>query len=425
MWPRRQVLRALGASVALPALTPALAQFRVEVTGVGATQIPVVIGRFRDEEKGPQSISTIIRADLERSGMFKIVDGPVPVDEAGTPDYNGLRARSASAVVAGSAARLADGRFDVRYRLWDAVKGVDLGGQSEPTPAADLRLSAHHISDQVYEKLTGEKGVFSTRIAYVTHGGGKYSLIITDADGANPQPARVSRDSLISPAWSPDGRALAYVSFEENRKAVVYIHDIAAHSTRPFANFRGSNSAPAFSPDGSQLAVTLSKDGGSHIFTMGRNGGAPVRITQSTAIDTEAKFAPDGRAIYFVSDRGGGPQVYRQGLGGGNAERVTFTGAYNISPAVSPDGKYLAYISRQGGFKLMVMDLASGESHGITDTNDDESPSFAPNGRFILYSTRLDGRQSLVTTTVDGRFKSVLGDSGNEYREPVWGPFGR
>jgi len=425
MWPRRQVLRALGASVALPALTPALAQFRVEVTGVGATQIPVVIGRFRDEEKGPQSISTIIRADLERSGMFKIVDGPVPVDEAGTPDYNGLRARSASAVVAGSAARLADGRFDVRYRLWDVVKGVDLGGQSEPTPAGDLRLSAHHISDQVYEKLTGEKGVFSTRIAYVTHGGGKYSLVITDADGANPQPARVSRDSVISPAWSPDGRSLAYVSFEENRKAVVYVHDIGAHSTRPFANFRGSNSAPAFSPDGSQLAVTLSKDGGSHIFTMGRNGGAPVRITQGTAIDTEAKFAPDGRSIYFVSDRGGGPQVYRQALGGGNAERVTFSGAYNISPALSPDGKYLAYISRQGGFKLMVMELASGEAHGITDTAEDQSPSFAPNGRVILYSTRIDGRESLVTTTVDGRFKSVLGDSGNEYREPVWGPFGR
>ena len=425
MWPRRHVLRALGASVALPALTPALAQFRVEVTGVGATQIPVVIGRFREEEKLPQSISTIVRADLERSGLFKIVDGPVPVDESGSPDYNALRARSASAVVAGSAARLADGRFDVRYRLWDVIKGVDLGGQSEPSLPADLRLSAHHVADQVYEKLTGDKGVFSTRIAYVTHGGGKFSLIVTDADGANPQPARISRDSVISPAWSPDGRTLAYVSFEENRKAVVYLHDIAQHATRPFANFRGSNSAPSFSPDGSQLAVTLSKDGGSHIFTMGRNGGAPVRVTQSTAIDTEARFTPDGRSIYFVSDRGGGPQIYRQALGGGNADRVTFTGAYNISPALSPDGKFLAYITRQGGFKLMVMDLASGESHGITDTNDDESPSFAPNGRFILYSTRLGGRESLVTTTVDGRFKSVLGDSGNEYREPVWGPFGR
>ena len=425
MWPRRQVLRALGASVALPALTPALAQFRVEVSGVGATQIPVVIGRFREEEKLPQSISTIVRADLERSGLFKVVDGPAPVDETGTPDYNALRGRAATAVVSGSAARLADGRIDVRYRLWDVVKGADQGGQSEPTLVPDLRLSAHHVSDQIYQKLTGEKGVFSTRLAFVTHGGGSYSLVVTDSDGYNPVPVRKARESVISPSWSPDGRELAYVSFEENHKAVVYVQNVQSGERRVLANFRGSNSAPSFSPDGSQLTVTLSKDGGSHVFVIPRAGGNPTRVTQSTAIDTEARFAPDGRTIYFVSDRGGGPQIYRQPLGGGNAERVTFNGAYNISPALSPDGKLLAYITRQGGFKLMVMDLASGDTHGITDTDDDESPSFAPNGRFILYSTRVNGRESLMTTTADGRFKSVLGDSGNDYHEPVWGPFGR
>src|ERR1700761_2440050 len=210
MWPRRHALRALGASLALPALSPAFAQFRVEISGVGATQIPIVLGRFRDEDRQPQSISAIVRADLERSGVFKIVDGPAPVDENGLPDYNALRAKGADAVVSGSAARLADGRVDVRFRLWDVVKGADQGGQSEPTLPADLRLSAHHVSDQIYQKLTGERGIFSTRIAYVTKGAGKYTLRIADADGASIVPALIDNEPIISPAWSPDGSELAF-----------------------------------------------------------------------------------------------------------------------------------------------------------------------------------------------------------------------
>jgi len=410
MWPRRQALRALGASLALPALTPAFAQFRVEISGVGATQIPIVLGRFRDEDRQPQSISAIVRADLERSGMFKIVDGPAPADEAGSPDYNTLRSRGADAVVSGSASRLADGRIDVRYRLWDVVKGADQGGQSEPVLPVDLRLAAHHISDQIYQKLTGDRGVFSTRIAYVTKAPGKYTLRVTDSDGENIQSALISNEPIISPAWSPDGKELAYVSFSK-RKAVVYVQNIPLRTQREIANFRGSNSAPFFSPDGQSLAVTLSKD--------------PRLVTQSTGIDTEAKFAPDGKTIFFVSDRGGGPQIYRQPVAGGNAERVTFNGAYNISPALSPDGKLLAYISRGAGFKVMVMDLASGDVRSVSDTNDDESPSFAPNGKFIIYATKSEGRDVLMTTTVDGKFKSRLLESGLDIREPVWGPFGR
>jgi TolB protein len=425
MWPRRQALRALGAALALPALTPALAQFRVEISGVGATQIPIVIGRFRGEEGLPQSISTIIRADLERSGMFKIVDGPAPVDETGTPDYGTLRGRNADAVASGSATRLADGRIDVRYRLWDVVKGADQGGMSYPVVAADLRLGAHRVADQIYEKLTGEKGIFATRIAFVTHAGPTYTLYATDADGENKQRVLISREPIISPAWSPDGRELAYVSFNE-RKAVIYIQNLAQSTQRVVANFRGSNSAPAFSPDGQTLAATLSKDGGSQIYLLYRDGSNVRRFTQSSAIDTEAKFAPDGHTIYFVSDRGGGPQIYRQAIGNGGAERVTFQGSYNISPALSPDGKQMAYIARTGNvFKVMVMDLASGSARSITDTSDDESPSFAPNGRFIVYSTRVEGRDVLMMCNTDGRGKAVLGDSGTGYREPVWGPFGR
>ena len=424
MWPRRQALRALGASLALPALTPAFAQFRVEISGVGATQIPIVLGRFRDEDRQPQSISAIVRADLERSGVFKIVDGPAPADENGLPDYNALRAKGADAVVSGSASRLADGRIDVRFRLWDVVKGADQGGQSEPTLPADLRLSAHHISDQIYQKLTGERGIFSTRIAYVTKAPGKFTLRITDADGENIQAALIDNEPIISPAWSPDGTELAYVTFHD-KKAKVEIRNVHAGTRRVVAEFKGSNSAPSFSPDGRTLAVTLSRDGGSHVYLMDRNGGNVRRVTESTGIDTEAKFSPDGAYIYFVSDRGGGPQIYKQAVGGGGATRVTFNGAYNISPALSPDGKLLAYINRSSGFKVMVMDLGTGDVRSVSDTNDDESPSFAPNSRYIIYATKADGRDVLMTTTTDGKFKSKLLESGLDIREPVWGPYGR
>jgi TolB protein len=424
MWPRRHALRALGASLALPALSPAFAQFRVEISGVGATQIPIVLGRFRDEDRQPQSISAIVRADLERSGVFKIVDGPTPVDENGTPDYNALRAKGADAVVSGSAARLADGRIDVRFRLWDVVKGADQGGQSEPTLPVDLRLSAHHVSDQIYQKLTGERGIFSTRIAYVTKGAGKYTLRIADADGASIVPALIDNEPIISPAWSPDGSELAFVTFHD-KKAKVVIRNVHAGTMREVAAFKGSNSAPAFSPDGRTMAVTLSRDGGSHVFLMDRNGGNVRRITESTGIDTEAKFSPDGAFLYFVSDRGGGPQIYKQSVSGGGATRVTFNGAYNISPALSPDGKFLAYINRGNGFKVMVMDLGTNDVRSVSDTNDDESPSFAPNGRYIIYATKAGGRDVLMVTTSDGKFKSTLVESGLDIREPVWGPYGR
>jgi len=424
MWPRRQALRAIGASLALPALTPALAQFHVEINGVGATQIPIVLGRFRDEDRQAQAISAIVRADLEGSGVFKIIDGPAPADENGTPDYATLRSRGANAVVAGSASRLANGQVDVRFRLWDVIKGADQGGQSEPTLPADLRLSAHHVSDLIYQKLTGERGIFSTRIAYVTKGGGKFTLRITDADGANIQAALIDNEPIISPAWSPDGSELAYVTFHD-RKAKVVMRNVHAGTTREVAAFKGSNSAPAFSPDGRLMAVTLSRDGGSHVYLMDRSGGNVRRFTESTGIDTEARFSPDGAFIYFVSDRGGGPQIYKQPVGGGGATRVTFNGAYNISPALSPDGKLLAYISRGSGFKVMVMNLATGDVQGISDTNDDESPSFAPNSRYIIYATKANGRDVLMKSMADGKSKSTLLETGLDIREPVWGPYGR
>jgi TolB protein len=418
-------LGAMGTAAALPA---AHAEFRVEITGVGATQLPVTVLKFRGEESGnPNLVSAIIRADLERSGVFRFIDSTQAIDETGAPAFPDLRSRGSDAVVAGSVTRLADGRFDVRYKLWDVVKGADQGGQSIAVQAGDLRLAAHRIADAVYEKLTGEKGVFATRIAYITKGGGRYTLRVTDADGEGGQVPLTSPDPIISPAWSPDGRELAYVSFED-RKPVVWVQDLQTGARRRVANFKGSNSAPAWSPDGSQLAVTLSREGGSQLFLINRDGSSPRRITQSSAIDTEPAFAPDGKTLYFVSDRGGSPQIYRQPIGGGGAERVTFQGGYNVSPAISPDGKTMTLVQRNGGgaFRVMTMDLSSGAMQTVSDTSDDESPSFAPNGRLIIYATRAGGRELLMTTTLDGKIKARLpGPGGVDIREPVWGPYGR
>ena len=412
------------ASLAGASVLPAFAQFRVEITGVGLRQIPIAIVPFKGEAQSPQKIGAIVLADLERSGQFTSIDAAgETLDEASRPDLGVWKQKAADAVVGGSVTRQADGRFDVRFRLWDTAKGQDLGGQSFVVPAGDLRLAAHRISDYIYEKLTGEKGVFSTRIAYVTKAGSKYTLWVADADGENAQAALSSPEPIISPAWSPNGGQLAYVSFE-SRKPVVYVHEVASGRRRLIANFRGSNSAPAWSPDGASLAVTLSRDGGSQLYTISSNGGEPKRLMQSSGIDTEPVFSADGRTIYFVSDRGGAPQIYRIGASGGNAERVTFTGSYNISPTLSPDGRYLAYISRIGGaFKLQVMELASSTVTSITDSSADENPSFAPNGRLIVYATLLQGREALMTTTLDGKIKARLAGQGGDIREPDWGPF--
>jgi TolB protein len=417
---RRQVLAALASTASLPAL----AQFTVEVRGVGMNQFPIAIAPFRGEAQSPQKIGAIVQADLERSGQFRAIDtAGVLLDETSRPDVALWKQKMADSLVTGSVARTADGRFDVRFRLWDVAQAQDLGGQSFVVTQADLRLVAHRIADFIYEKLTKERGVFSTRIVYVTKTGGRYSLWVADADGENAQSALSSPEPIISPAWSPNGGQIAYVSFE-SRKPVVYVHEVASGRRRLVANFRGSNSAPAWSPDGRNLAVTLSRDGGSQLYLIDSNGGEPRRLMQSAGIDTEPMFSADGRSIYFVSDRGGAPQVYRVPASGGGAERVTFTGSYNISPNISPDGKWLAYISRVGGaFKLHVMDLASGTVTAITDTSADENPSFAPNSRLIVYATQQQGREALMTTTLDGKIKARLAGQPGDIREPDWGPF--
>ncbi len=404
---------------------PAFAQFRLDISGVGATQIPVAVAPFRGEGVGNLALSSVVRADLERSGVFRTLAPAQALDERSLLPQQELRSAGADALLAGSMARLADGTFDVRYKLWDVVRGQEHLARATTVLPGDLRLAAHRIADEIFQKLTGDRGVFATRIAYVTKSGRQFQLHITDADGEGGQVALTSGEPIISPAWSPNGRELAYVSFE-TQKAVVWVQDVMTGKRSQIANFRGSNSAPAWAPSGRELAVTLSRDGPAQLYVIGRDGGTPRRLTSSSAIDTEPVFTPDGRLVYFVSDRGGGPQIYRVPAAGGAVERVTFTGSYNISPAISPDGAVLTYVARQGStFRVTTMDLASGTLQTLTDTNDDESPSFAPNGRMLLYASRAQGRDVLMTTTLDGKIKTRLLASGIDMREPAWGPFGR
>jgi TolB protein len=428
-WPlsrRRLLAQAAVLPLIASPLNDALAQFRVEVSGSGMSQIPFSSATFRDNGLVNQDIAAIVRADLERSGQFRFVE-PLPgaLDETARPGLTPWRDKGADSLLTGSVSRLADGRFDVRFRLWDTVRGQDLGGLSYPVGAGDLRYAAHKIADYIYEKLTGDKGVFATRIAYVTKAGTRYTLLVADSDGENPRVALSSAEPIISPSWAPNGVQIAYVSFEA-RKPVIYSHDVASGKRRLLANFRGSNSAPAWSPDGRQVVATLSISGNAQIYAMDASGGAPRRLTQSSSIDTEPVFSADGRNIYFVSDRGGSPQIYRMGAGGGEPQRLSFTGNYNISPAPSPDGRWLAYISRVGGgFKLHVMELATGNVNAISDTSADESPSFAPNSRLIIYATRSGGQEALMTSTVDGKVKARLAGAQGDIREPEWGPFAR
>jgi TolB protein len=423
-------MQKLLAALLLCFATAAAAQLSIEITGAGSQRIPIAIAPFAGEGAVAQgnalSLSSIVRADLERSGLFRALEVPTaspPLTETSGVNYAEWRSRLADALVLGSVAARPDGRFEVRFKLFDTVKGADLSGVAYTLSREQARATAHRIADFIYEKLTGEKGVFSTRIAYVVKRGNRYELQIADADGAGEETALASFEPIISPAWSPDGRRLAYVSFE-NKKPVVYVHSLADGKRQVAANFKGSNSAPAWSPDGARLAVSLSRDGGSQLFLVNADGSGVRRLMQSGGIDTEPAFSPDGKLIYFTSDRGGSPQIYRMPAGGGEAQRVTFDGSYNVSPRLSPDGKLLAYIARNGGrFQVAVLDLATRQSQILTDGDKDESPSFAPNGRMLLLATVNAGRGVLSAVSADGRIKQRLSIAAGDVREPAWGPF--
>lgn len=398
-------------------------QMRIDVTGIGANQLPIAIANFGGQGSSQPPVDSVIRSDLARSGMFRIIDIAEPLTETSTLDLGALRNQGADSALVGSVNRTSNGRLDVRYKLVDTVRQSVLAEEALIAATGDARLAGHRIADTVYEKLTGIKGIFSTRIAFVTKEGNRYKLNVADWDGQNVQTALNSGEPIISPRWSPDGTRLAYVSFE-TRKPVVYVHSLATGQRKAVAEFRGSNSAPAWAPDGTQLAVTLTRDGGSQIYLISAAGGESRRLTQSSGIDTEPAFSPDGAHVYFTSDRGGSPQIYRMNVSDGNVTRVTFGSTYNVSPRVSPDGRQLAFITRRDGrFLVAIKDLEGGNETLLTDTGREESPSFAPNGRWIMYSTEAGGNQYLMAVTTDGRIKQRLTSSSGDIREPAWGPY--
>ncbi|MCA1323444.1 Tol-Pal system beta propeller repeat protein TolB [Herbaspirillum sp. alder98] len=399
------------------------AQLRFEITGVGATQIPIAIAAFPGEESAQQKITSIVKADLARSGIFKLIDNSDALSDSSTINYGDWQKRGANALAVGSVQTLADGRFDVRYRLFDTVQSSQLSALSFGSQPQLMRLTAHKIADDIYQKLTGIPGIFSTRIAYVTKSGSEYRLEVADADGEGSQVALRSNEPIISPSWSPDGTKVAYVSFEM-KKPVVYIQNLVTRQRSIVANFKGSNSAPSWSPDGTRLAVALTRDGYTQVYIINADGTGLRRLTNTAGIDTEPRFSADGGSVFFTSDRSGGPQIYKVSVDGGNAQRVTFNGSYNISPRVSPDGKTLAFIARRDGrFQLYALDLTNGQEQRLSDTDRDQSPSFAPNGKYIMYATESGRRGSLAIVSVDGRFKQRLTTQVGDIREPTWGPF--
>lgn len=406
----------------LSGMSAAQAQLRVDISGVGATQYPIAIADFSGAPQGV-SISEVIRADLTRSGQFRLINtAGQTLNSESAIAYDEWRDKGANYVAYGSVTQ-AGGNYQVSYRLADTVSRTELDGMSFAGTEQELRRISHQIADRIYEKITGIRGVFSTRIAYVVQNGNNYELQVADADGQNQQVMLRSPHSIISPAWSPDGKRLAYVSFESG-KPVIYVQTLATGQRVPLANFKGNNSAPAWSPDGSQLAIVLSRDGISQIYTIQADGSGLRRVMRSPLIDTEPVFSPSGDKLIFTSDRGGSPHIYSVPLNGGEAQRLTFNGSYNISPAISPDGNSLAYVTRKdGSYRIALQNLATGGEQILTTGSDDQSPSFAPNGTQILHSAIQNGRNVLAVTSADGRVRQTLSALNGKVREPVWGPF--
>jgi len=423
------------ASIALTLLSAsAQSQLVIEITKGQANAIPIAIVPlgWQGPVAAPFDVAGVVAADLERSGRFAplerrdMIEKPTSGEEIRFQDWKYLKS---DYIAVGKLVPDGVDRFQVQFELYNVLNGQRLLGQRIPSTTAALRATAHRMADMIYQQLTGTPGAFATRVAFLNVEGTppsqRYKLIVADADGENQQNIADSPEPLMSPAWSPDGQSLAYVSFE-SKNAAIYVQTLRTGERRRVSARAGINGAPAWSPDGKQLALTLSrKDGDVDVYTLDLGNQMLTRMTFDNGIDTEPQWSSDGKKIYFTSDRAGSPQIYEVDVADPRSpRRVTFEGSYNARPRMSPDGKKLAVVHLDNGaYRIATVDLASKAVQILSQGRQDESPSFAPNGSTVIYATQERGRGVLATISVDGRVQQRLAAIRGEVREPVWGPF--
>ena len=431
-----QYLRTIIAVALLAAFLPgaahAVIKFRITESTVAKQRIAVIPFGWQDSARRlPVDIAEVVAADLAGTGLF----APVPfADLRSRPfrppqvNFGDWRLLDTPSLVIGNVTLSPGGGYEVEFRLYDVLRQEQIVGFRLTTTGETMRRTAHQVADVIFEKLTGVRGAFDTRIAYVTEVPGDdgrpiYSLTVADIDGYDERVVLSSARPVMSPSWSPDGKLLAYVSFESDRPRI-FIQNLATGSREHVADFPGLNGAPAFSPDGQHLAMTLSKDGNPEIYVMHLDSRRLRRVTRNAGIDTEPSWSPDGQTLVFTSDRGGKPQIYRVAAAGGRPERITFEGSYNARAVYSPDGARLALVHGAGGrFRIGLLDLENGALQVLTDSNLDESPSFAPNGSMILYATTDGAGSALAAVSPNGSMRQRLAEQTGGVREPAWSPF--
>jgi len=413
----------------------ARAQFVVEVTRGQTQPIPIAVVPFASAEVSAASfdVAQMINDDLARSGRFRTMDVKDMIDQPHTGaniSFDDWRRLNNDYMVVGSLQNTAADRYSITYELYNVLTRQRLLGFQINANRPGLRVASHQIADAVFEKILGMRGAFSTRIAYISARGHvpnrTYELVVADADGENPRVVTQSKEPLMSPAWSPDGAELAYVSFED-RLSTIYVQNLKSGERRRLSAHAGVNQAPAWSPDGKKMALTLStRDGNLDVYVMDLETQALTRITDDPGIDTEPQWAKDGLSLYFTSDRAGGPQIYKVGIRPGDKpRRLTFQGSYNARPRISPDESQMAFVTQdEGGYRIATMDLRGrGDVQVVTKGPFDVSPSYAPNGAVVIYASRDHGRGVLALVSADGHVQQRLVASEGELQEPAWAPF--
>ena len=430
--PLKKLVPHLFAALLLCLSLPATAALTIEITEGVEGALPIAVVPFdtsRVTNKFPVDLAAIVTNDLNRSGVLKVMareQNPESPHYSSEVRYSRWRNAGQDYLVVGRVLEKSPGVYTIEFQLLDVLKQKQLVGRSMPAKKRNLRSRAHQISDFIYEQITGTRGAFDTRIAYVRaqkDAARKYVLQVSDTDGFNAQNVLESDEPIMSPSWSPDGKSLAYVSFE-NKRPEIFIQHLATARRTKVSGFSGLNSAPSWSPDGKFLALVLSKDGSPDIYTLNTTTRRLKRLTQHRSIDTEPVWAADGNSIIFTSDRAGSPQLYRISVDGGRPQRLTFEGRYNTAANLSPDGRYVAMVhGDRGRYKIAQLDLETGNLLVLTDSALDESPSFSPNGKMLLYASTVGNNGLLFAVSIDGRAKHKLSDQAGDIREPVWGPF--